>query len=143
MCCACKAHEAVWANFFAKKELVCFSKIKEKRMPEDLLTKYLGHRCAKCGQEEREVNKKWGVQCNTASQRWQEQNAQAMWLEEYNYVPYAVRHPETTPPPAPTFKPQGACPRCGGSIWIDRSEGQWGCGSCGLDPQRPAAEKPV
>jgi hypothetical protein len=113
-------------------------------MPEDLLTKYIGAVCPRCGKEDRAPDRKWCTTCLTASQRWQERNAQAMWQEEYTYVPYALRHPETTPTPQPApFKPQGYCPRCGGSVWVDRSEGQWGCGGCGFDPASPEMHKPV
>jgi len=68
--------------------------------------------------------------------------ARETWLEEYNYVPYAQRHPAPTAPPS-AFRPQGYCPRCGGSVWVDRGENQWGCASCGLDPSRPTQEKHV
>jgi hypothetical protein len=65
-----------------------------------------------------------------------------VFLEEYRHVPYDRRHPPTTPQP-PAFRPQGACPRCGGSVWVDRSAGLWGCGGCGFDPAHPTQEKPL
>ena len=111
-------------------------------MPNDLLKKYLGDTCPKCGKEERAENQKWCTSCLTASQRFLERNAQAMWQEEYNYVPYAVRHPQATPLPSP-FKPQGFCQKCGGAVWVDRGEGLWGCGGCGWNPSYPDQPKPV
>jgi len=111
-------------------------------MESDGLERYYGTQCQKCGNEPRVFGGKWGTNCLTASQRWHERNAQEVFLEEYRHVPYDRRHPPTTPPPSP-FRPMGACPRCGASQWVDRSEGQWGCASCGTNPQDPTMRKPV
>jgi hypothetical protein len=110
-------------------------------MPEDLLTRYLGHTCPKCNAEEREPNQKWCSSCLTASQRWWADYTAQTAAEEMGYGPAAPRQPDPAPPPV--FQPRGLCPRCGASQWVDRSEGQWGCAGCGWDPVRPGQAKPI
>ena len=46
---------------------------------------------------------------------------------------YGATRPVTTPPPA-LGRPPDPCPYCGVHLWVDRSEGEWSCGSCGFHP---------
>jgi len=111
-------------------------------MLNDALTRYIGDTCPRCNAEERAPNQKWCATCLDAGRKWRENYAAEVWREEMHYIPYDRRHPPTTPPQSP-FQPQGYCPKCGGSVWVDRGEGLWGCGGCGFDPSHPDQQKPV
>jgi hypothetical protein len=110
-------------------------------MPEDLLTKYIGSTCPRCRQEERALNQKWCSSCLSASERWWADYTAQTAREEMGYTPAAPRQPD--PAPTAPFKPLGLCPRCGASLWVDRSENQFGCAGCGFNPQDPTMRKPV
>jgi hypothetical protein len=104
-------------------------------MPDDMFTRYYGHQCLKCGQQEREPLQKWCTSCLTASRRWHEQYAAEVAQEEYRYVsPERRRFLTPTPPPPPPTDPapMRVCHHCSANAgWTDNGAGQWACAICG------------
>jgi len=86
--------------------------------------------CTKCGQRPRQEFKYWCTSCITLPRRHREQYLREMAAADMAYVP-AYRPPP--PPPAPG-RPAVPCPRCQVSLWTDRGNGEWACGSCNFVP---------
>jgi hypothetical protein len=110
-------------------------------MPQDNLDQFYGTVCPKCNNEPRAHGQRWGSSCLSASQRWWADYAAQTAREEMGYGPPVVR--PAPPASVSALQPHGYCPRCGGSIWVDRGEHQFGCAGCGWDPAHPEQHTPV
>jgi hypothetical protein len=91
--------------------------------------------CAQCGQEPYLPGDTLGSRCRTTAKqaerrRHRDRRMAEMAAFDMTYTPA----PTPAAPPPAEGRPAGPCPRCQVSLWTDRGNGQWVCGSCNFVP---------